>query len=247
MTASSRRPGQPQCARSTHLQHPSVRPPFGIHGGGTFKRCASPRHLSITKRGRCRVRFPLVATICMFVLAITAVTASALTPSQIGKCLDLSGRTSLRLASVDDGLGLTREQILEAKQRVSDFWRGRATSWTIDDLGFTPAQAASFTSRVNAKIKQSSWPLGSPCAPFKRRSKVVAEVRALLIYNGYRPSMKFSFPSPRQISVDAIKDGYRMLVTVVKIAPRKIMVSSQPIPSSAGGGGSVTVPLKFDA
>lgn len=191
----------------------------------------------------------IAAGVCMSIIVALALTAnaSALTPSQIGKCLDLSGRSALRLAHVDDGLGLTREQITEAKQRVADFWRGHTAAWNLDGLGFTPEQDATFTQRVNAMIARSSWPIGSPCPKFKNRAKVVSEVKKLLIYNGYRPAMKVTYTSPRQIMIDAILDGYRYFVTVVKIAPRTVLVSSQPVPTSAGGGGSVKLMLKFDA
>jgi hypothetical protein len=168
----------------------------------------------------------------------------ALTPSQIGKCIDLSGRTSLRLANVDNGLGLTREQILEAKARVSDFWRGRATAWTLDGLGFTPEQEATFTQRVNAKIAKSSWPLGSPCPPFKSRQRVMKDVKALLVYNGFRPAMTFTVASPRQITFRAIQDGIQYHGVVVKTKAREILIN---ITSTHSGGTSKRMPLKYDA
>jgi hypothetical protein len=77
----------------------------------------------------------------------------------------MSGRTSLRLTHVDDGLGLTRDQTLESKSRVDEYWRGRASAWDLEGLGFTPDQEATFTQRVNAVIAQSSWPLGKVNAP----------------------------------------------------------------------------------
>jgi hypothetical protein len=173
-----------------------------------------------------------------------ASTAGALTPSQIGKCIDMSGRTSLRLANVDNGLGLTREQILEAKARVSDYWGGRAIAWNLDGLGFTPEQEATFTQRVNAEIAKSSWPLGSPCPPFKNRQKVMKDVKALLVYNGFRPAMTFTVASPRQITFRAIQDGIQYYGVVVKTKAREILIN---ITSTHSGGTSKRVPVKYDA
>jgi hypothetical protein len=190
------------------------------------------------------MRAKTVVVVAVVVLLAVVPAASALTPSQIGKCLDMSGRTSLRLAHVDDGLGLTRDQILEAKSRIDEFWRGRATAWDLSDLGFTPDQEATFTQRVNAVIARSSWPLGSPCAPFKNRKKVIAEVKALLIHNGFRPAMSFTVASPRQITFQAIQDGNQYYGVVVKTAARQIIVQ---VTSTHSGGDSVRVALKFEA
>ena len=63
-----------------------------------------------------------------------------------------------------------------------------------------------------------------PCLPFKNCAKVIARVKAPLIYNGFRPAMTFYNPSPRQITLAAVRDGFEMRGVVVKVAPRKILV-----------------------
>ena len=93
-------------------------------------------------------------------------------------------------------------------------------------------------------MNRSSWPLGSPCAPFKNRTKVIAQVKALLIHNGFRPAMSFTIASPRQITFQAIQDGNQYYGVVVKTAPRQIIVQ---VTSTHSGGDSVRVSLKFDA
>ena len=40
--------------------------------------------------------------------------------------------------------------------------------------------------RVNAQVAANSWPIGSPCAPFKNRAKVIQQIRGLLVHNGLR-------------------------------------------------------------
>ena len=70
-------------------------------------------------------------------------------------------------------------------------------------------------------------------------------IRALLIYNGFRPAMRFTQASPRQIRVEAIQDGIEMLGVIVKIAPRKLYLSIRPL--TGAGGSSLAVPVTFDA
>jgi hypothetical protein len=189
-----------------------------------------------------------VLTIAVAVIALTlASAASALTPSQIGKCTDLSGKSALNTKHVLDGLPLDPAVVREVRSRLVQYDSVRGFPGLDGIEGLTPELQAEIMRRVAVADKARTWGIGNPCPKFKNRAKVVAEVKKLLIYNGYRPAMKVTYPSPRQIVVDAIQDGYRYLVVVVKIAPRKLFVVSNPIPTSAGGGGSVTVPLKFDA
>jgi len=170
-----------------------------------------------------------------------------LTPSQIGKCTDLTGRTGLNTKKVIEGLPLEPDVVREVRSRLSQYDSVRGFPGLDGIEGLTPEMQTEIMRRLAIADKARTWGIGNPCPPFKNRSKVVKRVRELLVHNGYRPAIKVAFPSPRQIRIEAIQDGYRYLVTVVKIGPRKIFVKSQPIPSSAGGGGSVTVPLTFEA
>lgn len=184
-----------------------------------------------------------VATIALTL----ASSASALTPSQIGQCTDLSGKSGLNTKGVIDGLALDPAVVREVRSRLSQYDSVRGFPGLDGIEGLTPEMQAEIMRRLVIADKARTWGIGNPCPKFKNRTKVVAEVKKLLIYNGYRPAMKVTYTSPRQIVIDAIQDGYRYLVVVVKIAPRMIFVNSEPIPSSAGGGGSLKVPLKFDA
>jgi hypothetical protein len=188
------------------------------------------------------VAIPLALALAALAMAPAAM---ALTPTQIGKCLDLTGRTGINARKIADGLGLDPDTERAVRARVGTYdslggFKG------LDGLGLTAEQVAEIMRRIEADIAANSWPIGSPCAPFKNRTKVIAQIRALLIYNGYRPAMKFTNPSPRQIRVRAIQGGVEMLDVVVKTGPRKVLISIRPL-TGPGGFGSVAVPLKFDA
>ena len=47
--------------------------------------------------------------------------------------------------------------------------------------------------------KWNAHPLGWPCPPFKDAQRAAKYVRELLIYNGFRPSVRVTITSPRQI------------------------------------------------
>ena len=67
---------------------------------------------------------------------------------------------------------------------------------------------------------------GLPCYAFKNRARVVKRIRAnLLYYEGFRPAMTFTYPSPRKILLRGIQDGDRMEGAVVKSGRRQVWVS----------------------
>jgi hypothetical protein len=66
--------------------------------------------------------------------------------------------------------------------------------------------------------------VGTPCAPFKNRGRVLAYVKNLLIYNGFRPSMTVKTYWARQIRLLAIQDGITYWVYIVKSGPHQIGV-----------------------
>jgi hypothetical protein len=58
--------------------------------------------------------------------------------------------------------------------------------------------------------------VGTPCAPFQNRARVLAYVKALLLYNGFRPSMTVTKVWARQIGIDEIQDGIKYGALLVK-------------------------------
>jgi hypothetical protein len=194
------------------------------------------------------VRVVVLSLVVVSVVVFGAPLASAapaLTPSQIGKCLDLTGRSALRTAHVLDGLSLDPAVVKEVRSRLSQYYSVRGFPG-LDGAGLSPEQAAEIMRRVKAEVAATSRPVGSPCAPFKNRAKVIQRIRALLVYNGFRPAMKFAQASPRQIRVQAIQDGTVTLGVIVKVAPRKLFLSIGPM-TGGGSDSSLTVPVTFDA
>jgi len=190
---------------------------------------------------------------CLLALAAVMLavvpTASALTPTQIGKCLDLSGTSALPISKMTADLGIPRDQAKEAQARLTNYQRDpSAFPAALDGFGLTPHQITEIMRRVAVWIRANTREVGAPCPPFKNRQKVIARVKALLIYNGFRPAMRFSNASSRQITLSAVRDGFEMRGVVVKIAPRKIFLSiTSATRNSGGSGGSLTVPLTFEA
>jgi opacity protein-like surface antigen len=66
--------------------------------------------------------------------------------------------------------------------------------------------------------------VGTPCAPFKNRARVLAVVKNLLVYNGFRPSMTVTKLWARQIGISGIQDGIQIDFLVVKSGRRQIAV-----------------------
>jgi hypothetical protein len=88
--------------------------------------------------------------------------------------------------------------------------------------------------------------VGSPCALFKNRTRVLALVKRLLIYNGFRPSMTVTKLWARQIGLDTIQDGVEFAVLVVKSGPRQIAIQRSGY-SGYGGLHLDRVNVPFDA
>jgi hypothetical protein len=156
------------------------------------------------------MRAVVVGCVCILALGALVLGASmagaAITPASLGKCIDLTGTSSLRVNT--ENLSLTRDQVKEVRARFTDYRRDpSAFPAALDGIGLTPEQTAEIMRRVQAWIKANTRQVGAPCPPFKNRQKVIQRVKALLIYNGFRPAMTFSAASPRQLTFRAIQDG----------------------------------------
>lgn len=68
----------------------------------------------------------------------------------------------------------------------------------------------------------SGRPAGYPCAPFKNQSKTIAFVKSTLVYNGFRPAMRIVSRQPRQVQLEAVRDGWRYFVIVARTGKRQV-------------------------
>jgi hypothetical protein len=184
-----------------------------------------------------------VASACLLVGAAHAAPASRTAGPDLGKCLDLTGRTGIRSKGIADNLGLTPDQVREVRSRISTYWSLRGFEG-LDGIGLTPEQETEILRRLAIEAKKSSWPLGWPCKPFTHRSKVIKFVMAELVANGFRPRMKLIGSAPRQIRISAIQDGLPFIVLVVRAGgPRTILVSLKPAGTGySGDSASYTLP-----
>lgn len=64
--------------------------------------------------------------------------------------------------------------------------------------------------------------VGSPCPPFKNRTRVLAYVKRLLVDNGFRPAMQLKKYWARQIALNGIQDGVEYYVLIVKSGPHQL-------------------------
>lgn len=75
------------------------------------------------------------------------------------------------------------------------------------------------------KAPAKTHPAGWPCPAFVNERGVVAEMQArLTLTPGFKPRMRFSIVSPRQIKFTANKDGAPVAGTVVKTGRSQITV-----------------------
>lgn len=184
----------------------------------------------------------LLAAVCLVGTAQAKPSAVSAGPD-LGKCLDLTGRTGIRSKNIVANLGLTPEQAGEVRSRISDYWSAGGFPG-LDGIGLTPEQEAEIMRRLAIEVKKSSWPLGWPCKPFTHRSKVIKFVTAELLANGFRPRMRLLGNAPRQIRISAIQDGLPFIVLVVRAGgPRTILVVLKPAGTGySGDSASYTLP-----
>lgn len=115
----------------------------------------------------------------------------------------------------------------ELRFRLASYWSVRGFAG-LDGIGLTPEQMREIQRRIDVQVAaMNKHPVGWPCKPLKNRSRVVGYMKEKLIDNGFRPNMRFSNPSPRQIAFRGIQDGVEYLGVVVKSGPRQITVGLQ--------------------
>lgn len=179
-------------------------------------------------------------------LAIAALafasSSSALTPSQIGRCLDSTGHSALPTDSIMQGLVLTGDQKRELRARLSTFDSVRGFEG-LDGIGLTAEQTALIQKRLNAVIaERKAHGPGWPCPAFKNPAKSIALVRSTLVYNGFRPAMWIKLVTPRQIAFRAIQDGVTYYGTAAVVGPHKIKMA---LTSTHNGGDSAVLSTAF--
>ncbi len=182
-------------------------------------------------------------TILLAVIALAlAASASALTPGQIGRCLDSTGHSALSTSNILQGIDMTRDQKIELRSRLVKFSTTRPTV-DLEGIGLTADQVALIRKRLAATL--AAWnahPIGWPCPAFVHRAKTVAFVKSQLVYNGFRPAMSFYVRSPRQLGVNAIQDGIQYYGTFVRTGRNGIILS---LTSTHNGGTSARFTLPF--
>jgi hypothetical protein len=175
--------------------------------------------------------------------ADAAVQANCLTSTKL-RPLNITPRRALDTDQIIRGLELTPDQKRALRARLAGYPPRPGRECTLGDLGLTPEQIAEIERRLAAYMaERNKYPLGWPCAPFKNKTKVIAFMRAQLIYNGFRPNMTFTVASPRRIHFNAIQDGISYFGVIVKTAPRQIQVALH----STSGGDGATFRLGFEA
>lgn len=147
-----------------------------------------------------------LVVVCAGIAVSFTPSADALTPTQVGRCLDSTGHSGLDTKSIIQGLDISPDQTRELRSRLSQFNTPKFVG--LNGLGLTPEVIATLTRRLKATL--AAWnahPVGWPCPAFVHKLRTIAFVRDELVYNGFRPSMEFFTRSPRQIGVTAVRDG----------------------------------------
>jgi hypothetical protein len=217
-----------------HVAKPYLIGTFGPRSGHDPE--PRPQHRARLQVGsRLVMRRHCVGVSIMATLALAL--ASPAAPSVNPQCLDMTGKSALRTASILDGLGLTRDVAFQARARLSTYGSIRGFA-ALDGIGLTPEQITEITRRIAAQVAATTHPLGWPCKPFAHRTQTVAFVKQLLLDNGFRrASIRFTMLAARQVQFAGIQDGYQYFGIVVRSGPRQItMRLVAPIRSGATGG-----------
>lgn len=188
----------------------------------------------------------LAGSAVLATLAFAAPSIAALGPREIDRCLQFTTTTALRTAPILADLGLAREQVLEARARLSQY--GTARYRGLNDLGFSPDQLVEIERRIAVQVAaMNRYPIGYPCKPFKHRTQTVAFVRTLLVDNGFRKaSLRITSAYARQFQFMGIQDGYQYFGAVVRAAPRQIVIRLEAPRGSGATGGTYRFATPFD-
>jgi hypothetical protein len=179
----------------------------------------------------------LIATVMLIVLAGVFSTATGVNASpqlDPSRCLQFTNTKALATSRILAGLPLTPELVKEVRSRLSQYNSVRGYPG-IADLGLPPDVEAEINRRIQLQVAEwNRYPVGYPCPVFKSAAKTKAFVGALLIKNGFRPSLTIRKTSSRQFQLRGIQDrlprdshghrGVEFLGIVVKTAPRQIAV-----------------------
>lgn len=164
--------------------------------------------------------------------------AQAAVPSS---CLNLTAAKGLNTKAITSDLGLTPDQVREARGRLVTFNSVRGFEG-LEGIGLTAEQVATMTARINAQV--ASWkPLGYPCAAFTHRTRTVAWVRSTLVANGFRSaSIRVTKAVPRQLQLTGIQDGIDVWITVARTGPKGVAIR---LVTTHSGGGTYAYVLPF--
>ena len=180
----------------------------------------------------------IVLVACIAQTAYLAASVSAAVPPS---CLELTTHAELNTSAIVNGLGLTPDQVRQARARLSQYGSIRGFPG-LDGLGLTADQVSQMNARIAAQVAKNAHPLGWPCAPFQNRARTVAFVRALLVGNGFRSySIKFTTIAARQIQFTGIQDGVALIGAVAKTGPKQLTIEL----TAPGVGNTSTVATPF--